>query len=187
MLPSENLVEQLLCPSSSCSINCPRILFPQDKFYLNAHVDASPDALFFQGIRGQLIQSFTAQLNPDQAASPFVGVDGSSGVATVRFEAGGTVLCFDATITGFDPNVAHIHFGEPRFNGPVIVDFSAVKVDAGRFFGCLSIGELGITLDAVCEILADGYIYYFNFHEDGPPENLLFLNTIRGQLPAVAY
>eukprot|EP00545_Synedropsis_sp_CCMP1620_P012266 CAMPEP_0119015000 /NCGR_PEP_ID=MMETSP1176-20130426/10502_1 /TAXON_ID=265551 /ORGANISM="Synedropsis recta cf, Strain CCMP1620" /LENGTH=364 /DNA_ID=CAMNT_0006968257 /DNA_START=22 /DNA_END=1116 /DNA_ORIENTATION=+ len=156
-----------------------------DKFYLNAHVAPTPDSLFFQGIRGQLLQSFTSQLDAEASVAPFLGVHGSSGVSSIRFEAGGSIVCFDATIVGFDPEVAHLAYGVTGTNGNVVYDFSSLKVAPGRFFGCLSIEELGTTLAEVCEILADGYVYYFDFHQSDIPDSIYFFNTIRGQLPEV--
>lgn len=162
---------------------------------MNAQVASNPDSLFFQGIRGQVLQAFTAPLSPEQSIAPFMGVEGASGTATVRFESGGTVLCFDASIDGFDPMIAHLNFAAENVNGPVILDFSSTRVGTGRFFGCLTIAELGIDIEAAKSILADGYIYNFDFHEgEAPPDfdftemhgaSIPYLNTIRGQLPRV--
>jgi hypothetical protein len=160
-------------------------LLPQNRFYVNAHVAASPDSLFLQGIRGQFIQQFKAILSPDTAVAPFMGVAGASGIATVSIENGGGILCFDAQIAGgFNPLVAVINFGAVGTNGDVVFNFSSTKVAVSTFFGCLTLEELGTKLEDVCELVADGNLYYFNFHE-GPPgddNGGIFLNTIRGQL-----
>jgi hypothetical protein len=137
------------------------------------------------GIRGQLLQAFTAPLFPEESVSPFLGVHGSSGTATIRFEAGGSKVCFDAKIIGFDPTTAHVHYGEVGTNGGVVYDFSSTKVAPGRFFGCLTTVELGVDRDQVCEVLADGYLFYFNFHEVGDATLPGFFNTIRGQFPTI--
>lgn len=161
------------------------LVIDPDKFYLNAHVAPTPEALFLMGIRGQLLQAFTAPLFPEESVSPFLGVHGSSGTATIRFEAGGSKVCFDAKIIGFDPASAHLNYGEVGTNGGVVYDFSSTKVAPGRFFGCLTIEELDTTPVQVCEVLADGYLYYFNFHQFADPNSLGFFNTIRGQLPSI--
>jgi hypothetical protein len=171
--------------ATNCLISSLLYSLFQDKFYLNAHVAGTPDELFLMGIRGQLLQAFTAPLIPEEAVSPFLGVHGSSGVATMRFEAGGSKVCFDAKIIGFDPASAHLHSGAVGQNGGVVFNFSSTKVAPGRFFGCLTIEELNTSITEVREILADGYAYYFNFHRFADPNSLGFFNTIRGQLPTI--
>lgn len=143
----------------------------------------APDALFSQGIRGQLLQKFATVLSTDAVIAPFMGVPGSSGTATVRFENGGNTLCFDVEMTGFAPDFAHIHYSPKGSNGALLIDFSATQVAPSVFFGCLTLVELGIEIELVCEMLADGDQYYFDFHLVPPgTDDPVFLNTIRGQL-----
>lgn len=147
-------------------------------------MNASPGDVGERGVRGQLIQGFSTMLANNQTVAPYnVVVPGASGMATVTFENGATTACFDATINGFDPTVAHLHFGQPGSNGPILFDFSQVSVTNGRFLGCLSVADLGQTPQSVCELLADSYLYYFDFHLSDTEPGIF--TTIRGQLPQV--
>lgn len=147
-------------------------------------MNASPGGVGERAVRGQFIQGFSAMLSNEQTVAPYnVVVPGASGMSTVTFENGATTVCFDSTINGFDPAVAHLHFGQLGSNGPIFFDFSDVRVTSGRFLGCLSVAELGQTPDSVCELLADGYIYYFDFHLSDTEPGVF--TTIRGQLPQV--
>lgn len=152
---------------------------------MNAHVAGTPDALFFQGIRGQLRQSFSTVLTPTTAIAPFMGVEGSGGTAILSFGDGGNTACVDATITGgFSPTLGHIHFGEAGTNGPVVLDITSLLVAAGRYFGCASVTDLGADDSMVTvRTLADPSQYYFNFHLNGPSDdNDGFFMTVRAQL-----
>jgi hypothetical protein len=83
------------------------------------------------------------------------------------------------------PSVARLYYGQPGMNGPVVFDFSSVKTGPGRFFGCIPIEQLGpnINVQVVCEVLADGYLYYFQFHQSTTEPG--FLTTVRAQIPPV--
>lgn len=143
---------------------------------------ASPGGVGPRAIRGQLLQGFMTKLSNDLTVAPYNNVvPGASGMSMLTFENEGTMACFDATINGFDPVLAHVHFGQPGSNGPIFFDFSSVKVEMGRFLGCISILDLGHTQQSVCELLADGYLYYFEFHQSDTEPGIF--TTIRGQLP----
>jgi CHRD domain len=66
------------------------------------------------------------------------GALGASGVATIKFESAGTVICIDATIMGFDPALAHIHNAKAGSNGVLLVDFTSTKIAPGRFLDASS-------------------------------------------------
>ena len=133
-----------------------------------------------RGIRGQLVQSFMAILENQQTVAPYdTVIPGASGRSTMTVEAAGQVICFDATINGFDPELARLYFGQTGSNGNIVFDFSAAKVGAGRFLGCLPIETLGIGVQTVDEILADSYLYYMEFRVSASKSS----PTIRGQLP----
>lgn len=147
-------------------------------------MNASPGGVGERAVRGQLLQGFRTKLGNEQTVDPFNAVvPDASGMATVTFENGGTIGCFDATVNGFDPALAHIHFGQPGMNGPRFLDFSSVRVTSGRFLGCIPVAELGLTPMSVCELLADGYLYYFDFHLSATEPGIF--TSIRGQMPRV--
>ena len=154
----------------------------QDLYYVNAHVgkDASTRA-----IRGQLLQKFSTTVLAAEEVAPFVGQGDFFGVATIKFESAGTVICIDATITGFDPELAHLHNAQPGVNGPVVVNFSGNKIAPGRFLGCVSVvvppAPGPPTVATVENILDDPSDYYFNFHA-GLPNTAAFNVAVRGQL-----
>ena len=157
----------------------------QDLYYVNAHVAGAPPEVKNLAIRGQLLQKFSTTVLAAEEVAPFVGQGGAFGVATIKFESAGTVICIDATITGFDPVLAHLHNAQPGVNGPVVVNFSDKKVAPGRFLGCLSVAvppQPGPpTVENVVNILDDPSDYYFNFHAGSPPSSD-FNIAIRGQL-----
>jgi hypothetical protein len=108
-------------------------------------------------------------------------VDSASGMAKVSFKAAGSVACFDMTINEFDPELGHIHMADPGVNGPRIFDHSPLRVDPGRFLGCLPIEELGDNLSVeknVTAILAEPEKHYFDYHLNGTMPN----TSNRGQL-----
>ena len=163
--------------------------FFQDLYYVNAHVAGAPDNVKNLAIRGQIVQAFSTTVLPSEEVSPFVGKDGASGVARIKFESAGTVICVDATIQGFDPVLAHVHNAQPGVNGPVVVDFSGTKVAPGRFLGCITLSvppEAGqpATIENVVNILDDPSDYYFNFH-DGAAQTPDFNIAVRGQLDEI--
>lgn len=140
-------------------------------------------SLLQQGIRGQIAQGFTAVLTAGNPVAPLLRVSEAAGTATARVENGGDSICFDASINApFNPTIGTLNFGPVGTDGNVVADFSSTKQAPGRFFGCLTLVEMGISLSAVCEFLADPNVYYIIFHEDGPPDSPAFMNTIRGQL-----
>ena len=154
----------------------------QDLFYVNAHVAGDPTALFNRAIRGQLRQRLRTTVVPSEEVSPFMGKAGASGIATISFEAAGTVICIDATVKGFAPVLAHLHNAKVGFNGGVVVNFSSMMVAPGRFLGCGTLSELGVTNALVAQtILADPSDFYFNFHL-GASGTSDFNVAIRGQL-----
>lgn len=149
---------------------------------MNAHVAGTPTALFNLAIRGQLVQSFSTDVVPSEEVSPFKGKSGTTGYATISFESAGTVVCIDATITGFDPVLAHLHNEKAGVNGPVIMDLSNKKVAPGRFLGCGTLSELGVSnVQVVAKILDIPSDFYFNFHL-GKPGTSKFNVAVRGQL-----
>jgi hypothetical protein len=133
------------------------------------------------GIRGQLVQGFKASLQNQQTVTPYDNViPDASGTASMTVESAGEIVCFDASIDGFDPMLAHLRFGEIGTNGNLVIDFSSTKVGTGRYLGCVPIGRLGIDIATVLAILAHGDSYYFEFHDaESEPD---FYTTIRGQL-----
>jgi len=159
-----------------------------DRFYVNAHVASAPVEVKNLAIRGQLLQAFKTTVVPSEEVSPFVGKVGASGVATIKFESAGTVICVDATIQGFDPVLGHLHNAQSGVNGPVVVDFSSTKVAPGRFLGCITVSdppEAGQpSVQTVLDILDDPSDYYFNFHA-GAPQTPDFNVAIRGQLDEI--
>ncbi|KAI2501523.1 hypothetical protein MHU86_12968 [Fragilaria crotonensis] len=112
----------------------------------------------------------------------------ASGVATIKFESAGTVICVDATIQGFDPVLGHLHNAQSGVNGPVVVNFSSTKVAPGRFLGCITVANPPVagqpSVQTVLDILDDPSDYYFNFHA-GAPQTPDFNVAIRGQLDEI--
>lgn len=154
----------------------------QEFFYVNAHVAAEPVTLFNSGIRGQFKQRFTTPLVPSEAVSPLKGKSGASGTAKISFESAGSVMCIDATIKGFDPLIAYLYSGAAGTNGNVVVNFSSKRVSAGRFFGCGTLKELGVTdTDLAAKILDNAKNFYFNFHQDKKGSGV-YNTSLRGQL-----
>ena len=155
---------------------------------MNAHVAGAPDNVKNLAIRGQLVQAFSTTLLPSEEVSPFVGKDGASGVASIKFESAGTVICVDATIQGFDPVLAHVHNAQPGVNGPLVVNFSDTKIAPGRFLGCITLSvpaEAGQpTIENVVNILDNPADYYFNFH-GGVPQTSDYNIAIRGQFDVI--
>ena len=133
------------------------------------------------GIRGQLVQGFQAVLQNQQTVAPYDNViPDASGTASMTVESAGQIICFDASIDGFDPRLAHLRVGEVGTNGNLVIDFSTTKVGTGHYMGCVPIGRLGIDTTTVLAILAHGERYYFEFHDsESEPD---FYTTIRGQL-----
>lgn len=136
-------------------------------YYVNAHVGGTAPTIL-SAIRGQLVQKFSAPLENMQTVTPFDQVvEGATGMATVSFEAAGSMTCFDVTIDGFDPGFAHVHMADMGMNGPRIFNFTSTKVDTGRFFGCIPTVELeeGVTVEeTVVMVLTNPEKYYFDFH-----------------------
>jgi len=159
-----------------------------DLYYVNAHVAGAPDNVKNLAIRGQLVQAFSTTVLPSEEVSPFVGKDGASGVARIKFESAGTVICIDATIQGFDPVLAHVHNAQPGVNGPLVVNFSDTKIAPGRFLGCITLSvpaESGQpTIENVVSILDNPADYYFNFH-GGVPQTSDYNIAIRGQFDVI--
>jgi len=132
-------------------------------------------------IRGQIWQAFPARLENEQTVAPFNNtVSGASGRARINVEAGGTVVFFDATISQFDPDVAKLARGEEGENGIIVLNFSSLKIGTGRFLGSLTIDELGVSEQAIIEMIADPGLYYFTFQggEQAPEA----FTSIRGQV-----
>jgi hypothetical protein len=149
---------------------------------VNAHIAATPTKLFNSAIRGQFKQRFTTPLVPGEEVSPLKGKSGASGTAKISFEAAGTVMCIDATIKGFDPRIAYLYRGAAGENGVMFVNFSSKKVSAGRFNGCGTLKELGVTDKGLAaKILDNPKNFYFNFHQDKQGSGV-FNTAIRGQL-----
>ncbi|KAI2505692.1 CHRD domain [Fragilaria crotonensis] len=149
---------------------------------VNAHVAGDPTSLFNRAIRGQVLQKFRTKVVPSEEVSPFKGKSGASGFATVSFENAGKAICIDATITGFNPVLAHLHNAKSGSNGAVVVNFTSKKVATGRFLGCGTLSELGVTDSSLAsKILANPSSFYFNFHL-GNPDTSDFNVAIRGQL-----
>ena len=149
---------------------------------MNAHVAAEPTKLFNSAIRGQFKQRLSTPLDPSEEVSPMKGKSGASGKAKITFESAGSVMCIDATIKGFDPLLAYLYAGATGTNGNVVVNFSSKKVSAGRFRGCGTLKDLGVTdADLAAKILDNAKNYYFNFHQDKKGSGY-FKTSIRGQL-----
>lgn len=172
----------------------------QDLYYVNIHLGSS-QPLILQAIRGQLVSGFTTDLEIDQVVAPFNAVDipKASGTASVQFENAGTVACWDVTINNFDPALGHVHMEAPGKNGGRIFNYSSLKVDDGRFFGCQELGTADDAIEgdveAVKALLANPTMYYFDYHlssDDGGKggagctENCFapLYTSIRGQILA---
>lgn len=161
----------------------------KDLYYVNAHVAAAPPDVKNLAIRGQLLQKFSLTVLPSVVADPFMGKEGASGVATIKFESAGTAICIDATIIGFDPALAHIHNAKAGSNGVLVVDFTSTKIAPGRFLGCISVPltpgvDQPASIAIVESILGDPSDYFFFVHEGIEPD-LTYYNGIRAQLDGV--
>jgi len=154
-----------------------------DVFYIRAGTDSGGSA----SIRSQLLTSFrNVPLSNDQVVEPFNSIDSdlSNGMASLFVQKGGTEVCFDVTLDGYNPDIGYVNRGLPDTNGVVVMDFSSTKVEGvdGKFMGCMQTeDELGLRISDVVELLSDGYLYYFTMHlADRPPA---FFRTTRGQIP----
>lgn len=148
---------------------------------MTAIADDVSNAVETHGIRGQLVQGFTAVIQLVQTPPPNRNVvHGASGKASISVESAGQVICFDANINGFDSSKAQLHAGEMESKGILVMDLSPIKVGTGRFFGCRSIETLGIDIQTVLRFLADGEGYYLEFPLDEVQEDLRA--SLRGQL-----
>ena len=156
-------------------------LLDQELHYVNAHLGGDPPTIL-QSIRGQFVQSFSAELENKQTIAPFnMTVEGASGMAKVTFEAAGTVACFDVSIMEFDPALGHVHTAVAGTNGPRIFNYTDLKVGPGRFFGCKTIADLNVTVVDVAMILKMPQMYYFDYHLTGVAPEIF--TSIRGQFP----
>jgi CHRD domain len=165
--------------------------FSQEKFYLEAHVGSEPANFAKKTIRGQLVQKFTATLTGSNEVSPFKGAKNTSGKATVSFEDAGKVACFDASFfkTSTSSSVpassfvyADVHFGDKGKNGEIVLKFTPTRVSDERFYGCLTLKELGaVGVQVIADILADPVSYYVHAHV-GKTGTDDFNVAIRGQL-----
>lgn len=149
---------------------------------MSAHDAASPNALFYEVIRGQFKQRISTPVVPAEVVSPLKGKVGASGKARLSFENAGSKLCIDATINGFNPKLAYLSRALTGANGPVVVNFSSKRKAAGRFLGCIDLANLvGADADLAAKILDKPEMYYFTFHQDKKGSGV-FNNSVRGQL-----
>lgn len=159
---------------------------------MNAHVGADPAAaLYVMTIRGQLVQKFTANLTGSNEVSPFSGAKNTDGKATVSFEAAGNVACIDASFYQASKSssvpvspfmLAHVHVGAKGTNGARVLEFTPTRVSSERFFGCLTLMELGISsVQVIADLLADPTNYYVNGHV-GIAGTDIYNVGVRGQL-----
>ena len=148
---------------------------------MQANVAASPSALSTRGIRGQLVQRLSTDVNTEENVSPFeVDLD-AYGDVTISLEVAGTTMCIDATIKGFDPLVCHFHKGNVDKNGVLVANLSSLRVAAGRYLGCAAFSSLGISNNQLgAEFLASPSSYYIQFHQNKEGSGV-FNNAIRGQ------
>jgi hypothetical protein len=72
-----------------------------------------------------------------------------------------------------------MHLLEPIMVG--IFNYSSTKIGPGRFFGCATLEELGVTIDDVVKLLTDPEMYYFDCHLTSEEPSIF--TSIRGQLP----
>lgn len=136
-----------------------------EMFYVEADVAASPYALSRRGIRGQLLQRLSTDVNIDENVAEYEIELDASGDVTMSLEAAGTTLCIDATIEGFDPLVCHFHKGDYGKNGVRIADLSTLRVSPGRYLGCASFSALGISNNQLgAEFHESPSSYYIQFH-----------------------
>ena len=148
---------------------------------MSASVAAFPDALAKRGIRGQFIQRLTTDVNTYEEVGEYEADLDASGVATISFEEAGKSICMDATITGFDPAIAHFHKGQSGENGELIADLSKFKVAPGRFLGCSSLSGLNVDdSDLASKVLDKPWEFYIQFHL-GKRGSGNFMKAIRGQ------
>jgi len=132
-------------------------------------------------IRGQIWQAFPALLSNDQVVAPFdTTIDGASGRARINVEEGGNRIFFDATIDGFDPEVAKVSRGDEGENGVIVLNFSDTKIGKGRFLGSMTLEELDVDHQVIIEMIADPGLYYFSF-QGGTTAPEAF-TSIRGQV-----
>lgn len=153
----------------------------QEYFYVNAQVAESPESLRLRGIRGQFIQRLTTDVSADEEVGQYEQDLDASGTATISFEDGGTTICMDANITGFDPVASHFHNGPAGANGDLVADFSKFRVAPGRFLGCNTLSGLGIDDSEIAsKVLDQPSDFYIQFHL-GKQGSGKFNTAIRGQ------
>lgn len=158
---------------------------------MSAHVAEEPEALAMMAIRGQFVQKFTVNLAGSKEVTPFKGAKNTAGKATISFEAAGKVACFDVSFFKASKNssvpaspflLAQVHLGAKGTNGAVVLEFSPTRVSSERFFGCLTLKELGVNhIQIIADLLADPTNYYVNAHV-GKSGTADFNVGVRGQL-----
>lgn len=116
--------------------------------------------------------TFAAVLNGAQEVPP-VGTPGV-GAAAATFDDVTRIF----TLTGYVSNLsstvvnAHIHFGAPGVNGPVVIPITA---PFGSTAGFLSTGPIVLTNPQAAQLVAEDW--YVNIHTSGNPGG-----EVRGQL-----